>query len=263
MGGEHGAKGDRRWPLPPFRADPGSAEIVRLVAAGDLRRVVLDVHAAASARQTFSLRLAALRLLVPARLADTGAVVCLRTALWLYAGGAAPARVDLALPGPTRRTRAPEISLHAIPYGPADLWAALPDFAVTSPARTAADVAGVLPRADAVCALAVLGVATGLRPMHVTDALARSSGRPGVARARQVVHAWGELWDAPVPPEERATASVDGSVDRSVGRSVDPVARHPVGVEHALDPPDRADHVVEMTGGGHLEGEPGHRDAVA
>ena len=201
---------DRRWPLPPFRADPRSPEIARLVAAGDLRPVVVDVHAASTARQTFSLRLAALRLLVPARLAEAGAVVCLDTALWLYAGGTGPARVDLALPGAGRRTRAPEVSVHAVAYGPGDLWAALPGFAVTSPARTGVDVARVLPPTDAVCALAVLGVATGLRPAHVSAALAALTGRPGVARARRALQVWERLWDG------SGGTSVDGQVDEQV-----------------------------------------------
>ncbi len=237
---------------PTLSCRPAVAEIARLVAAGDLRPVVVDVHAASTARPTFSLRLAALRLLVPARLAEAGAVVCLHTALWLYAGGAGPARVDLALAGAGRRTRAAEVSLHAVAYGPGDLWAALPGFAVTSPARTGVDVARVLPPTDAVCALAVLGVATGLRPAHVSAALAGLTGRPGVARARRALQVWERLWDGSA-----------GFGTRSVDGSVDPVARHPVGVEHALDPAHRADHVVEVAGRGHLEREPRDRDAVA
>lgn len=238
---------DRRWPLVPFRAGRGAPEVARLVATGELRPVLLDVHAAASARSTFTLRLAALQLVVPPRLAAAGAVVCGPTALWLYAGGAPPARVDLALPAGAGSSRAPELHLHAVAYRPEHLWAALPGFAVTSPARTAADVARAVPHADAVCALAVLGVTTGVRPRDVEAALTALAGRSGVARARDAVATWRSLW-LPAPPPER---------------SVDAVARDPVGVEHALDAPDRADHVVEVTGGRHLEREPRDRDAVA
>ena len=86
-----------------------------------------------------------------------------------------------------------------------------------------------------------LAAATGLGPEHVLEGLDRLSGRPGVARARAAVRAW--------------LACAAGSVH--------PVAGHAVGVEDALDPADRIDHVVEMSGGGHLEGEPRDGHAVA
>jgi hypothetical protein len=244
---------DRRWPLPPFRADGAAGEVGRLVAAGEVRPVLLDVHAPAGAALTFSVRLAALRLLLPERLAAAGAVVCLDTAVWLYAGGQAPARVDVALPGGRGRS-AGIVRVHALGYGAADLWAALPGFAVTSPARTAADAARALPPADAVCVLAALGVTAGVRPDHVAAVLARLAGRPGVARARRALGDWQALWPGAAVPVSEA---------RLGQRSVDPVAGDPVRVEDALDPAHGADDVVEVAGGGHLEGEPRDRDAVA
>jgi hypothetical protein len=180
-GGPGATSPDRRWPLPPFRAD-GSAgeagEIGRLVAAGEVRPILFDVHAPAGAARTFTVRLAALRLLLPERLAAAGAVVCLDTAVWLYAGGQAPGRVDVALPGGRGRS-AGVVRVHALGYGPADLWAALPGFAVTSPARAAADAARALPRADAVCVLAALGVTAGVGPPPLGGGGRAGGGRPG------------------------------------------------------------------------------------
>jgi hypothetical protein len=157
--------------------------------------------------------------------------------------------VDLTLPPGFARPRQRGLRLHQLRYSPADLWLPLPDDPVTSPARTAADMACRLPPHEALPLLAVLGFTTGLRPGQVHGVLADLEGRPGVRRARRSVVAWSELLP-PVPPTGRP-------------RSVDPVAGHPVGVEHALDPADRVDHVVQVAGRGHLEGEPRDGDAVA
>jgi hypothetical protein len=212
--------------------------------------VLLDVHAPATVRDTFSLRLAALRLVVPARV--RGAVVCLDTAVWLFAGGPAPAAVDIALAPGRSRPWAPELRVHELAYAGADVWRPLPDDPVTSPARTAADVACRLPAAEAVAVLAVLGLTTGLRPGQVHGVLARLEGRAGVRGAREAVLAWSRL----------LSPSIEASARPSV-RSVDPVAGDAVGVEDALDLAHGVDDVVEMTCRGHLEGEPRDRHAVA
>jgi hypothetical protein len=244
---------DRRWSAPPYRAGDTSGqearEASRLVALGALRVVLQDVHAPSTVRDTFTLRLAALRLVVPAHLREAGAVLCLDTAVWLLAGGPAPALVDLALPPGFARPRHRGLRLHQLRYSPGDLWLPLPDDPVTSPSRTAADMACRLPAGEAVPLLVVLGLATGLRPGQVHAVLAGLEGRAGVRQAQRSVIAWSELL-APGPPIPR-------------GRSVDPVAGHPVGVEDALDPADGVDHVVEMPRGRHLEGEPRDGDAVA
>jgi hypothetical protein len=247
---------DRRCSAPPYRAGdlslPGAREASRLVALGALRVVLQDVHAPSTVRDTFTLRLTALRLVVPPQLRDGGAVVCLDTAVWLFAGGPAPALVDVALPPGSARPRARGLRVHELRYGARDLWPPLPDDPVTSPARTAADMARRLPGAQAVPLLAALGLVTGLRPGQVHAMLAGLQGRGGVRRAQRSVIAWSELMRpaSPVPPVPRK-------------RSVHPVAGHPVGVEDALDPADGVDHVVEMPRGRHLEGEPRDGDAVA
>ena len=233
---------DRRLPLPPFRADNQGRDVDRLVAEGLLRRVVLDVHAPTAATDTFSLRLAALRLVVPERVRRTGAVVCLETAAWLFAGGRPPVEIDIAVHRGMPRVKGRGLRIHQIDYEPADIW--LPATAgvpVTSPARTAVDLAARLSLAEAVGMFVGLAAATGLRPEHVLEGLDPLSGRPGVARARAAVRAW--------------LACGAGSVH--------PVAGHAVGVEHALDAPHRVDHVVEMPGRGHLEREARDGDAVA
>ena len=244
---------DRRWSAPPYRAGNASPqaarEVSRLVALGALRVVLQDVHAPSTVRDTFTLRLAALRLVVPPHLREAGAVLCLDTAVWLFAGGPPPGLVDLTLPPGFARPRHRGLRLHQLRYSPEDLWLPLPDDPVTSPARTAADMACRLPVGAAVPLLVVLGLTTGLRPGQVHGVLADLEGRPGVRRARRSVIAWSDL----LPPAQ--------PVPRT--RSVDPVAGHPVGVEDALDPSDRVDHVVEMPGGGHLEGEPRDGHAVA
>jgi hypothetical protein len=244
---------DRRWSAPPYRAgdiSPQAArEASRLVALGALRVVLQDVHAPATVRDTFTLRLAALRLVVPPHLREAGAVLCLDTAVWLLAGGPAPALVDLALPPGFARPRHRGLRLHQLRYAPEDLWLPLPDDPVTSPARTAADMACRLPAREAVPLLVVLGLTTGVRPGQVHGVLADLEGRPGVRRARRSVIAWYDLLPpGPLVPE---------------ARSVDPVAGHSVGVEDALDPAHRVDHVVEMSRGSHLEGEPRDGHAVA
>jgi hypothetical protein len=244
---------DRRWSAPPYRVGDTSLqagrEASRLVALGALRVVLQDVHAAATVRDTFTLRLAALRLVVPAHLREAGAVVCLDTAVWLLAGGPAPALVDLALPPGFARPRARGLRVHQLRYGVGDLWPPLPEDAVTSPARTAADMARRLPADQAVPLLAVLGVTTGLRPGQVHGVLAGLEGRGGVRRAQRSVVAWSELLP-PWPPVNRR-------------RSVDPVAGDPIGVEDALDPAYGVDDVVEVAGRRHLEGEPRDGHAVA
>jgi hypothetical protein len=242
---------DRRWSAPPYRPTPSDAEESRrLVARGDLRVVLLDVHAPATVRDTFTLRLAALRLVLPP--GGRRPVVCLDTAVWLLAGGPAPAAVDVSLPAGRARPRARGLRVHELPYTAGDLWRPLPDDPVTTPARTAADVACRRPVPEAVAVLAVLGLATGLRPGQVHGVLDDLEGRPGVRRARAAVLAWAELL-APGPPLPPA----------STGRSVHPVPCDAVGVEDALDLPDGVDDVVEVSRRGHLEGEPRDRHAVA
>jgi hypothetical protein len=235
---------DRRWSAPPYRpAGPAeTAETRRLAARGEVRRVLLDVHAPATVRDTFSLRLAALRLVLPAN--RQRLVVCLDAAVWLYAGGPAPGAVDVALLPGRARPRARGLRVHEISYTAADLWRPLPDDAVTSPARTAVDVACRRGHAEAVAVLAVLGLATGLRPGQVHGVLDELEGRPGVRRARQAALGWSALLTPPA-------------------RSVHPVAGHAVRVEDALDLPDGVDDVVQVTRRGHLEGEPRDRHAVA
>jgi len=100
--------------------------------------------------------------------------------------------------------------------------------------------------------LAALGLVTGLRPGQVHAMLAGLQGRGGVRRAQRSVIAWSELMRpaSPVPPMPRM-------------RSVHPVAGHAVGVEDALDPAHGVDHMVQVPGGRHLEGEPRDGDAVA
>jgi hypothetical protein len=223
--------------------------VSRLVALGALRVVLQDVHAPSTVRDTFTLRLTALRLVVPRQLQEAGAVICLDTAVWLLAGGPAPALVDLALPPGFARPRHRGLRLHQLRYTADDLWLPLPDDPVTSPARTAADMACRLPAREAVPLLVVLGLTTGLRPGQVHGVLADLEGRPGVRRARSSVIAWSDLLP-PAPPVPW-------------GRSVDPVAGDAVGVEDTLDAADRVDHMVEMSGGGHLEGESRDGHAVA
>ncbi len=188
-------------PLPPLLVRPGATmsapEVATLVREGVLRPVIGDVHSAASAADDPELRASAVAAILPRSLRAAGAVVSWEAAAWVHAGGPAPSRVDVAVgAGAPRAPARPDGSpvrwvVHQVAVPGADV--VRPGdrtLRVTSPARTAVDLARRLPVAEAVPALRALSRAA---PVTLHDLLARLEalrGQRGVARARSAVLAW-------------------------------------------------------------------------
>ncbi len=181
---------------------PGSAEVAeveRLVADGLLWHVVAGVYAPSDHADTVALRAAAVlltlagttsarRAVAPA--ADPAAAVLGHsTAVWLYAGGQAPTRVDVVIAPGSTRLRSTVLRLHEHRLG-TDEVDRIGAVLVTSPVRTAADVARTLAPSTVTRHLDALNRASAVRAVDVLDQLERMPHGRGVARARSVVHAW-------------------------------------------------------------------------
>lgn len=239
----------------PFRAgsDAGATqarEVDRLLAAGLLVPVLLDVVVAADTPSDQRLRAHALSLVLPDRLLARG-VVAQEAAAWLWCGGPPPRFVDLAVAPGSGRAAAPHLVVHERRMPPDDVERIeiadppAPPLAVTTPVRTAADLLRILPVPDGLTEATRLAAHVGATPAEISACLGRMPRARGVARARRLLQDW--------PPD--ATASAVGRDGGGDGGSVDPLAGHPIGVEHALDPAHRGDDVVEVRGVSHLERE--------
>jgi hypothetical protein len=179
----------------PFRPAPADLrETDRLVAARLLDRVVLDVVVAPGPAPDRALRADALRLLVPDRLRERGAVVVEGAAAWLWGGGPPPGYVDVSvLPG-TLRVTVPHLVRHER-WMPADdtvpvLGRSGEPVLVSTPARTAADLLRTAPETLADRAARDVVAATGAAPAEIAACLARMPRARGVARARLLLGRW-------------------------------------------------------------------------
>jgi hypothetical protein len=163
-----------------------TVELAALRDAGLLRHVVAGVHVPADVEDSPTVRAracAAVRL-------PAGAALSHRSAAFVHAGGAPPPRVEVTVPRRGGGTRASPVVVHHGLPAPSD--AADQDIvdvggvAVTSPVRTAVDLARSLPEPDATALLA--GWPAGL--LDVPAALARLAATPRaphVRRARRVL----------------------------------------------------------------------------
>lgn len=206
----------------PFRTAEGlppteSREVGRLLSAGLLTPVLLDVVVAADAPADRRLRAAALHLVTPARLRDRGAVVAQAAAAWLWVAGSPPAVVDLAVAPGQRRASASNVVVHERRMPPddvtgvdcdhcrADRGPASPThggrtLAVTTPARTCADLLRTLPPAEAIVAAARLAAELTLTLDDVGACLDRMPRARGIAQARRLLSNWPAVRDVQEPP---------------------------------------------------------------
>jgi hypothetical protein len=178
-------------------------ELRILVATAKVRRLLRGVYVAAGVQDTLELRAEAVAKVVP-----RGTVVCGRTAAWLWgvdalamsSAGTLPPIEVMGRPGSARSRRA-DTSGRTGPLLESDV-VELSGVLVTTPARTAADLARLLARPDA---LASLDVLMGLPEMSrelVANVLGRFARYRGVIQARELV----DLADprAESPQESRA-----------------------------------------------------------
>jgi len=206
---------------------------LRRMSGRDLYRVVGDVYAPFDEPFTLELRCAALQLLIPAAVGP-GAVVGLSSAAWLYCGaavsaGVAPEHVEVLVEYPRSRLPAGEVVLRQARLPAADVWC-LHGLRVTTPLRTAADVACFLLPGNARAVLRQLRRAYGVEPDEVRAALEVAVGRRGVVAGRRLVAGW--------------QTSVLGAATGDA-----------VGVEDAVHLADGGDHMTEVRGVAHLERE--------
>jgi hypothetical protein len=181
----------------------GRDQLRLLVATAKVRRLLRGVYVAAGVPETLELRAEAVARVVP-----RGTVVCGRTAAWLWgvdalamsSTGALPP-IDVMGPAGSARSRRADTSGRTGPLPQSDV-VELSGVLVTTPARTAADLARLLPRPDA---LASLDVLMGLPEMSrdlVAGVLGRFARYRGIIQARELV----DLADphAESPQESRA-----------------------------------------------------------
>jgi hypothetical protein len=178
-------------------------ELRLLVATGKVRRLLRGVYVATGVEETLELRAEAVAKVVP-----RSTVVCGRTAAWLWgvdalamsSAGTLPP-IDVMGPPGSSRSRRADTSGRTGPLLESDV-VELSGILVTTPARTASDLARPLARPDA---LASLDVLMGLPEMSrelVADVLGRFVRYRGVIQARELA----DLADprAESPQESRA-----------------------------------------------------------
>jgi hypothetical protein len=113
-----------------------------------------------------------------------------RTAAWIHTGGDEPAVVELAVPAGGRRVVGRGIRVRRVAsLGAADV-VRLGGVPVTTPARTAADVARDLPAAEAMDWLDRLRQHAGVSPDDVVDQLDAMPFARRISPARRLVRAW-------------------------------------------------------------------------
>lgn len=186
---------------PFLAAEHDREEIRRLVTEGLLHRVTGRVHVNPDVPDTLAGRAHAVRLALTApevlltrcevTLLDR-VVVAFGTAAWVHAGGGPgpqEGRLDLVIPPGSYRPALPEVVLHEHRLGDRDVER-LCGLTLTTPVRTAADLARTLPIEQAVAALDRLRICCGVRVVDVLDQLDRMPRCRGVATGRAVVHAW-------------------------------------------------------------------------
>lgn len=163
-------------------------ELRALVRDGRLRRVLRGVYVDQAVPDGIELRARAL-----AKVIQPETVVCLRTAAWFWgvevlAMGAhrVVPPVDLMGPAGSSAPRRQAVSGSTGPLGCDDI-VVLFGVRVTGLIRTAADLARLLARPDALASLDALFRATGLPREQVEEALGAFTGYRGVVQARELV----------------------------------------------------------------------------
>jgi hypothetical protein len=177
---------------PYLPRDPdGVREARRLRAAGLLRTVLGrpdEVLAGSHLVPAPALRAAAVAALAGAALTG-GAAVGFRTAAWVHIGGAEPPVLEVASPLGSHRAVRGGVRLRqvALPAGDVERVAGVP---VTTPPRTAADLARDLPAAEALPWLDRLRDGAGVTPAAVVRQLDAMPAARRVTTARRLVRAW-------------------------------------------------------------------------
>jgi len=179
-------------------------DVIRaLLAAGRIRRVLRGVYVAADVPDELDLRAACAALAAP-----DGTVVCGRTAAWLYgvdalAMGAHRSLpdIDLMVPAGRAASRRSGVFGSSGPLTDRDI-VYVGTVPVTAPARTAADLARLLRRPDALAALDAMLRLRVVCAGDVQDVLGEFAGYRGVVQARQLVRLASPLAES--PQESRA-----------------------------------------------------------
>jgi len=159
-----------------------------LVRRGQVRRVLRGVYVDTRVPDTVELRARALALVVP-----RGVVVGLRTAAWLHGVDVSAMGshlreppIDLLAPAGSSATRRPGVRGMSGPLRDADLCERS-GLVVTDAVRTAADLARLLRRPDALASLdAMFRLLGGLDGGVVLDELEQFAGYRGVVQAREL-----------------------------------------------------------------------------
>ncbi len=173
------------------------AEVSRLVGQGLLRPLAGHVHVGAHTPDTEALRARSvlLALAPPGGLRPVGTVaggvVGFRTAAWVYGGGpiAVGEPIDLIIPPSSTRPRRGRLRLHEHRVGPRDLQM-VAGLRITSPVRTAADLARSIPAAQVPGQLDRLRRSCGVSVLDILGQLEGMARCRGVARARDLVLTW-------------------------------------------------------------------------
>jgi hypothetical protein len=203
----------------PFRPGPpplgpSPAELARLHREGVVVLLVGDAYAPADAAGAAGIRAAAAELVLPA-----GAVLAGVAAAWVHGVGGGSLVSVCGDPG-VDVISPPGL----VPRPKSRGWLRIRQFsladddrldvgglALTSPVRTAVDLARLLPPAVAVDLLVHLADATGVRPPAVELRIDRMAPFRGVVTAKQVIAAWGRAGPpgaapAPAGPVQRSPA---------------------------------------------------------
>jgi hypothetical protein len=183
----------------PFRRNSGlsegeAREAQRLLDDGLLVPLLLDVVVAVGAVPGRDLRAAALRLVMSERLHASGATVAQEAAAWFWAAGPPPRYVDVVIAPGRVRSPWPYVLVHERRMPARDIVRIEArdgsPLAVTSPARTAADLLRTLPEPLALDASVLLAGHTGVGPAEIAACLGAMPRARGVARARRMLDVW-------------------------------------------------------------------------
>jgi hypothetical protein len=177
----------------PFVArDPATTrEAWRLRAAGLVRPVLThptEVLAGSHLRSTPELRATALAAAIGAPPSPPSAFA-FRTAAWIHTGAPEPRLVELAIPRTGPRPTIPGVRPRRVAL-PDDHLAPIAGVSVTTPARTAADLARDLSPHEALFWLERLRTTTGLTAASVLEALDADPRARHAATARRLVSCW-------------------------------------------------------------------------
>lgn len=195
----------------PFRRSCGlseseAREVGRLIDDGLLVPLVLDVVVAVGVPPGRDLRAAALGLMVADRLRACGAAVAQEAAAWLWVSGPAPRYVDVVIAPGRVRSPWPHVLVHERRMSAQDVVQVEvrggTTLAVTTPARTAADLLRTLPEPLALETAGQLAAHTGLCAADVAACLESMPRARGVARARRLLTRRPDAVQRPDPPPE-------------------------------------------------------------